>query len=98
LVELFISVAVIAVLVAILLPAITSRLRRYGPLISCINNLKQVGLAFRTWTLDHNDKLPISVSVTNGGIMELPSTELVYLHFQVLSNELSTPKILVCPA
>ena len=29
--------------------------------------------------------------------MELVSGGLVYPHFQVMSNELSTPKILVCP-
>jgi hypothetical protein len=38
------------------------------------------------------------VSVTNGGAMESIATGNVAACFQVMSNELSTPKILVCPA
>jgi prepilin-type processing-associated H-X9-DG protein/prepilin-type N-terminal cleavage/methylation domain-containing protein len=98
LVELFICVAVLAVAAAIFLPTICRR-PRYGPhLINCTNNLKQIGLAFRTWALDNNDKFPMQVSVTNGGTMELVESGSVFQHFQVMSNELSTPKILFCPA
>lgn len=39
----------------------------------------------------------MSVSVTNGGAMELIATGNVAGVFQVMSNELSTPKILICP-
>lgn len=66
--------------------------------INCTNNLKQVGLAFHQWALDHNDKFPMQTSATNGGTMELVGYGFVWPHFQVLSNELNTPKILVCPA
>jgi prepilin-type processing-associated H-X9-DG protein len=62
-----------------------------------MNNLKQVGLSFRTWALDNSDKYPMQVAVTNGGTMELVSSGLVFPHFLVMSNELSTPKILICP-
>jgi prepilin-type processing-associated H-X9-DG protein len=62
-----------------------------------VNNLKQTGVAFRTWALDYGDKYPAQVSVTNGGTMELVDTGTVWPHFSVMSNELSTPKILVCP-
>lgn len=96
LIELFIVVAVIGVLAAILLPAITSR-PPCSQRISCSNNLKQLGLAFRCWALDNNDKFPMQVSVTNAGAMEVVSTGIVFTVFQVMSNELSTPKILWCP-
>jgi hypothetical protein len=66
--------------------------------ISCINNLKQIGLAYRIWEGDHGNKYPMSVSVTNGGAMEFVATGNVAAIFQVMSNELSTPKILFCPA
>jgi len=46
--------------------------------IACVNNLKQFGLAVRTWALDNNDSNPPNVLS--------------------MSNELSTPKILLCPA
>ncbi len=37
------------------------------------------------------------LSVTNGGTMELVGKGRTIMHFAVMSNELSTPKILVCP-
>jgi len=40
----------------------------------------------------------MSVSVTNGGTMELIESGTVWRHFQAMSNELNTPKILICPA
>ncbi len=64
----------------------------------CINNLKQVGLAFRVWEGDHGDKYPMAVSETNGGTMEFITGQNAFRHFLAMSNELSTPKILVCPA
>jgi hypothetical protein len=39
----------------------------------------------------------MSVSVTTGGAMESAATGDVVPTFQVMSNELSTPKILLCP-
>lgn len=39
----------------------------------------------------------MQVSVTNGGTMELVASGAVYPNFQVMSNELSTLKILLCP-
>jgi hypothetical protein len=65
--------------------------------IGCISNVKQIGIAFRSWEQDNNDKYPMAVSVTNGGAMELVATGNAATCFQVMSNELSTPKILLCP-
>jgi hypothetical protein len=39
----------------------------------------------------------MALSVTNGGTMELLGGPDAWKTFQVMSNELSTPKILVCP-
>src|SRR5882724_8113127 len=97
LIELLIVVAIIAVLAAIILPSMARQGCVPGQRINCVNNLKQIGLAFRTWALDNNDKYPMQVSVTNGGAMEIVSTGTVFTVFQVMSNELSTPKILFCP-
>jgi hypothetical protein len=65
---------------------------------SHVTNLKQIDLAFRIWPGDQSDKYPMQVSVANGVAMELIATENVAACFQVMSNELSTPKILTCPA
>jgi type II secretory pathway pseudopilin PulG len=66
--------------------------------ITCVNNLKEIGIAYRLWEGNHNDKYPMAVSVTNGGAMELVATGNVAACFQVMSNEMSTPKILLCRA
>jgi hypothetical protein len=71
--------------------------------ITCVNNLKQIGLAFKTWALDHQDHFPFNLSTNDGGTMEYCARNSdgfdsnVALHFQVMSNELSTPLILLCP-
>lgn len=96
LIEFMVVVAVLAVLVAVFLPAMIKP-RYRASRIGCVNNLKQVGLAFRQWALDNNDKFPMQVSGTNGGTMELVESGNVYVHFRVMSNELNTPKILFCP-
>ncbi len=96
LIELLIVVVSLGILAAILLPAL-ARSRIHPSRINCANNLKQVAISFRTWALDNNEKFPMQVSVTNGGTMELVNSGLVFPHFLVMSNELSTPKILICP-
>ncbi len=75
-------------------PPVKKRAQR----INCVSNLKQVSLAARIWEGDNNNKYPMAVSVTNGGAMELVATGNVVACFQVFSNELSTTKILWCPA
>ena len=96
LVEVVVVVAVMAVLAAIFLPQWARQKRRVSRL-GCVNQLKQIGLAFRQWSIDYNDKFPMQVSVTNGGTMELVNSGSVWPHFQVMSNELNNPKVLVCP-
>jgi prepilin-type N-terminal cleavage/methylation domain-containing protein len=66
--------------------------------ISCVNNLKQVGLRFLDWSIANGDKYPMQISVTNGGTMELVGAGTVFPHFQVMSNEFITPKYLHCPS
>lgn len=66
--------------------------------ITCINNLKQIGTAYRVWAGSHGDKYPMQTSVTNGGTMELANGKNAWINFFVMSNELSTPKVLICPA
>ena len=63
-----------------------------------------IGLSFRTWAIDHNDQFPFNVSTNLGGTLELCAPgpdgfdKNAAMHFLVMSNELSAPSILVCPA
>ena len=96
LLELLVILAAITVLAALILPPMMRPPRsHWGP--QCVNNLKQTGLAFRIWEGDHGDRYPSFVSWTNGGSMEFRSGLNAFRHFQVMSNELSTPRVLMCP-
>lgn len=70
--------------------------------ITCLNNLKQIGLGLHIWAGDHGDKNPFDVSTNAGGVMELVTAkdgqrQNGHLIFQCMSNELTAPLILVCP-
>ena len=95
LIEALVIAAVLAVLAVMILPALSAAKRRSSR-IYCVNNLKQLGLSYRIWADDHGDTYPAGVSATNGGAMEAIQSGNVIPTFQVMSNELSTPKILVC--
>src|SRR5438105_4650643 len=71
--ELLIVIGCLAILAGIIVPAWGRAKHRSGS-ICCNCNLKQIGLSFRTWALDHRDRYPMQVSTTNGGTMELAGT------------------------
>jgi prepilin-type N-terminal cleavage/methylation domain-containing protein/prepilin-type processing-associated H-X9-DG protein len=57
LIELLVVIAIIGVLAALLLPAFTAA-REKARAVTCINNLRQVGLAFASYLQDNDDTLP----------------------------------------
>ena len=97
LVGLLVIIAILGILAAMLLPALAGA-KKKAQRINCVNNLKQSGIAFRIWEGDNDDKYPMDVPAAKGGTKEFTTGADTFRHFQVMSNELSTPKILVCPA
>ncbi|RMD74820.1 MAG: DUF1559 domain-containing protein [Lentisphaerae bacterium] len=65
LIELLVVIALIAILTALLLPAL-NRARSLAHLTACKTNQKQLALAFNLYTDDYSDYLPYSVWTNNG--------------------------------
>ncbi|EEF60454.1 hypothetical protein [Pedosphaera parvula] len=71
--------------------------------VTCVRNLLQIGLSFRMWAGDNQDEYPFNISTKEGGTKELcrlgkDGFDLnAGFHFQVASNELNNPLVLVCP-
>src|SRR5215468_11122841 len=68
LIELLVVIAIIAILAAMLLPAL-SRAKTKAQGISCINNLHQLTVAWLMYPIDFDDKIP-----RNGGIGDIALT------------------------
>jgi prepilin-type N-terminal cleavage/methylation domain-containing protein len=111
LIELLVVIAIIAILAAMLLPALAAA-KRKALRIACIINLKEQGTAFRVWAQDNNDTYPMTVSLAQGGAEECvysikavksipgytPTTYNPGYVFAVMSNSLTDPKLVFCPA
>jgi len=103
LIELLVVIAILGILAALLLPALGQAKLR-AKRTACVNNLRQTGLGFQMFANDHEGKLPMQVRARDGGTEELvtatnqASAEFTsaYRHLQALSNELVTPKVLLC--
>lgn len=96
--ELLVMLAILTLLASMLLPMLAYANKKSAR-IRCANNLKQIGIAFRLFATAHADGYPMELSTNAGGSKEYVGlVNETYRHFQVMSNELTTPKILVCPS
>ena len=94
-VEILVLMVVLFIAAVLLFPALDRPSRTRAPGIKCVNNLKNVALAARIYATDNNDLMPGAYFLSNK--VDLATID-VASYFPMLSNELSTPKIIVCPA
>jgi prepilin-type N-terminal cleavage/methylation domain-containing protein len=88
LIELLVVIAIIAVLAALLLPAL-ARAKQKGQQTVCINNSRQQALAVYMYADDHGDLLPpTAYNDANGDEVDWPA---------LLDPYLKSPQIHLCP-
>lgn len=105
LIELLTVVAIIGILMALLMPAITRGIHKARDVV-CGSNLRQQGIGYHLFAHEHQGQFPQHVPVSDGGAREANygSPRLGNLFvlnlpaFRALSNDLGAPKVLVCPA
>ena len=105
LIELLVVIAIIAILAAILMPALTSA-RARGKASQCTNNLKQCALAMQLYIEDHKE-MPLYYIYTTGNhrtFREMICKESMQRYGtneqkkRLGGNYLSTEKMVLCPA
>jgi prepilin-type N-terminal cleavage/methylation domain-containing protein/prepilin-type processing-associated H-X9-DG protein len=103
-----IEVLVVMVILALLFLwtldfAATSGSKRRAQRISCVNNLTQIGMAYRLWGDDHGGHTPASESVSRGGWSDLlingDQGAICWTNYAILADALGrSPKRVMCPA
>ena len=99
--DLFVVIIVVAVLVAVGLRALRPA-KRHPSDINCVNNLKEVGMAYSLWAGDNGDLLPSQQSVSKGGWKELLTNAnqgaICWTNYAIMQNEVGqSPRLVLCP-
>ena len=100
--ELLVVIAIIAVLVAIIVPAF-SAVRRSADRTTCVANLRQIGAAIGSYTVDHEGDLPgplwtwQSCWYDGDDYGSLPTALGAYLGLEIYSEK-ARAEVFVCPS
>ncbi len=95
--EVLVLTGVLGLLLCVVIPALAHD-RTRASRVTCANNLRQIGMGFQLWGNDHGDRAVYEVEIADGGTRRHPLAVNTWFHFARLSNELVSPKILLCPS
>jgi len=96
LIELLVVVAVTAILASFLLPSL-ARAKEKAWRVNCVNNLRQIVIAYRVFALDRDGYFPWHTDPSEGGTYGTAAGE-GWRNGQAISNEIVKPRLLRCPS
>ncbi len=91
LIDLLVAVAVMAALIAMLLPAL-SKAQESARRVKCSSNIRQIGLAIQMYAYDNKDQLPPSVFDSQGIRQPGSASEMIFLRASDAQDDLSVPQ------
>ena len=93
LIELLVVIGIIAILAALMFPALNNA-KHKALRVKCISNVHEINVACQAWLHDYEDKFPWQLERPRGGSR---GETRAYGHWKRLSNYVQSPKILMCP-
>ena len=93
LIELLVVIAIIAVLAALLLPALEES-RNRARKVRCVSNCRQIGVATHLYAADHEDIVPPQA----GWSYVVRGHDVLYGNGYIIANGYGDPSVFLCPA
>lgn len=101
LIELLVVIAIIGILAVLILPSLGKSMRQ-AKRVQCMNNLRQIGIAFQQFADLNQNKYPMNLpSILPRTNMETDQVDFLVLTvqpFQEVARELASPRLLICAA